>query len=112
MNLIKLLPLAALAITGIASATAPARSDKAAPSIVVRYEQNALVNAAAAKHLHQRIEAAAERVCHPLDSRILGLREEYQQCVRDAVTRGVADVDNAALTSYHRNHAFARVAAN
>jgi UrcA family protein len=112
MRLIKLLPFAAFAFSGLASATAPARIEGNSPSIVVKYDENTLASVKGAKTLHLRLRAAAETVCSELESRELGLREQYAKCVRDAMARSVADVDNVNLTSYHRNHAFTRVAAN
>jgi len=112
MQLIKLLPLAALAFSGLASATEPVRITGNVASVVVKYDEDTLASITGAKTLHRRLRTAAETVCAELESRELGLREQYAHCVRDAVARSVADVDNANLTSYHRYHAFARVAAN
>ena len=112
----KLLPLvAALAFSGLAAATAPAIATLSAgnvPSVVVQYDEHTLTNVQAVKSLHSRLRTAAESVCAQLDSRVLGLREQFAQCVRDSVARGVADVDNANLTNYHRHRGLARVAAN
>ena len=52
--------------------------------------------------LHARLRKAALQVCSQLDSRVLGLREQYETCVSGAVTQSVAKVDNARLTSFHR----------
>jgi hypothetical protein len=37
-------------------------------------------------------------VCSQLDSRVLGLRDQYELCVSEAVSQSVAKVDNARLT--------------
>ena len=44
---------------------------------------------------------AAAQVCSPLNSRVLGLREEYERCVTIAVAESVAAVGNQNLRQYH-----------
>ena len=97
-RLINLLPLAALALSGLATAGTP----KDIPSVVVKYGDLSLSSKAGIASLHSRIRSAAENVCSPLDSRVLGLREQYERCVSDAVTQSVAAVGNANLSLYHR----------
>jgi UrcA family protein len=98
-RLIKLLPLAAaLALSGYASATTP----KELPSVVVKYGDLDLDTKAGVKSLHSRLRFAAEQVCSPLDSRVLGLRDQYDRCVTDAVTQSVAAVGNPDLIMFHR----------
>ena len=97
-RLIKLLPVvAALALGGIASASIP----KDLPSVVVKYNDLSLNSRAGVANLHARIRAAAAQVCSPLNSRVLGLREEYERCVTDAVAESVAAVGNQNLRQYH-----------
>jgi UrcA family protein len=108
-----LLPLVAATVSGLASATAPIRITTDVPSIVVKYDAGSLVTRAGVQSLHSRLHVAAQSVCAQLDSRQLGLRDAYDQCVRDAVRRSVADVDNVNLTNYYRFRALPRaVAAN
>ena len=97
-----LLPVVAATFTSLASATAPAGSAGDVPSVVVRYDSAALDTRAGVKDLRTRLFAAARTVCAQLDSRDLGLREQRDQCVRDAVRRSVADVGNSNLTNYLR----------
>jgi hypothetical protein len=98
-RLIKLLPLAAaLALSGYASASTP----KNLPSVVVKYGDLNLDSEAGVKKLHARLRNAAERVCSPLDSRVLGLREQYERCVTDAITQSVTAVGNPSLIQFHR----------
>ena len=106
MNIKTLLPLAALALSGLATA-APANS------VVVRYGDLNLDSQAGIARLHKRIANAAESVCDQLETRILGLQAAYKDCVNTAVADGVAAVDNANLSQYHvRKGRFSVVAAN
>ena len=75
-----LLSVAALAISGIAAAASPD-----AHSVVVRYGDLNLNSQAGVASLHKRIRNAAESVCSELNSRVLGLRDTYDQCVNEAV---------------------------
>ena len=82
-----LLPLAALALAGAASA-----ASRDVNSVVVRFGDLNLNTPAGVARLHQRIHNAAEFVCSPLETRILGLRDAYDECVAEAVSNGVASV--------------------
>jgi UrcA family protein len=115
---IKLLrPLVAATIVSLSSlASLAAASEKieirsGVPSVVVKYDAASLVTRAGVKDLHSRLAIAAQSVCTALDTRLLGLREEYDQCVRNAVRRGVDDVGNQNLTNFHRHRALPRVLA-
>lgn len=106
-----LLPVVALALDAHASTRVAIPAD--APRVIVKYDAAALVGRAAVEKLHGRLFMAAETVCHELQSRQLGLREQYERCVRDAVTRSVADIGNDNLTHFHRDGTLARqLAAN
>lgn len=91
-----LLPFAALALSGLA--TAGSRDTNA---VVVKYGDLNLNSQAGIASLHKRIRNAAESVCNPLETRILGLREAYDSCVAEAVNSGVTAVGNANLTQFH-----------
>ena len=98
-RLTQLLPLAAaLAVCGIAQASTP----KDLPSVIVKYGDLSLNTKSGVAHLHARLRNAAEQVCNPLNSRVLGLRAEYEHCVSDAVAESVAAIGNANLSRYHR----------
>ena len=43
---------------------------------------------------------------------ILGLRDAYSDCVKEAVTNGVAEVGNVNLTNFHANRGRASVVAS
>jgi UrcA family protein len=97
MNFIKtLLPVAALAISGLATA-----NTRDLNTVTVKYGDLNLNSQAGIASLHKRIRNAAESVCSPLETRILGLREAYDQCLDQAIADGVAAVDNANLTQFH-----------
>ena len=99
MRLIKLLPLAAaLALSGLATAGTP----KDLPSVIVKYGDLNLDTKAGVANLHSRLRNAAAQVCSPLNSRVLGLREQYAICLSDAVKESVAAVGNPNLSIYHR----------
>jgi UrcA family protein len=106
-----LLPLVAATVSSLAAATAPIRVTLAAPSVIVKYDAARLATKDGVKDLHGRLFIAARAVCTELDSRVLGLREVHDQCVRDAVRRSVDDVDNANLTNYFRYGTLPRVVA-
>lgn len=98
-RLIKLLPVAvALAFSGVASASI----SKEIPSVVVKYGDLSLNTKAGVATLHARLKTAAKYVCSALDSRVLGLRDQYERCVSDAVKQSVAAVGNPELTRFHR----------
>jgi UrcA family protein len=91
-----LLPLVALATTGIAAA-----ATQSLDSVVVRYGDLNLNSEAGVASLHKRIRNAAESVCSPYENRILGLRDTYDECVAEAVNNGVAAVANPNLSNFH-----------
>lgn len=96
---VKLLPVAAaLALSGIAQAG----TVRELPSVVVKYGDLDLTTQAGVKRLHSRLRTAAQQVCSELNSRVLGLREEYDRCVKDAITQSVASVGNQNLSQFHR----------
>jgi UrcA family protein len=91
-----LLAVAALSVSGIAAA-----GSRDVKSVVVRYGDLDLDSQAGIASLHKRIRNAAESVCSPLETRILGLRNAYDACVEDAAASGVAAVGNSRLTQLH-----------
>lgn len=99
---------AALAVTGIAGAATRGGT----PSTVVQFGDLALNTKAGVVKLHARLHAAAQLVCASIDSRVLGLREQYDLCVTDAVNQGVAAVGNENLSNYHRTRKVGLFASN
>lgn len=107
-----LLPVVAATLSSLASASERISVRTDVPSVIVKYDAAALVTKAGVKDLHSRLLGAARSVCTQLDSRVLGLREQHEQCVRDAVRRSVADVGNENLTNFHRYRALPHVLAS
>ena len=93
-----LLPLAALVLAGVATA-----SQRNVDGVVVRFGDLDLNSQTGVAKLHKRIRNAAQSVCSPLETRILGLRDGYDNCVDEAVRNGVAAVANANLSNFHAN---------
>jgi len=91
-----LLPVIALAVSGIASA-----ASREVTSVVVHYGDLDLHSQAGVATLHKRIRNAARSVCSPLETRILGLRDAYDECVAEAMSNGVAAVANPTLSDFH-----------
>ena len=109
-RIIKLLPVAAaLALSGLAQGST--RSQEVL-SIVVKYGDLNLDSVEGITTLHARLRGASQEVCSALDNRVLGLRDQYDRCVSDALKRGVADVRNEKLTTFHRWGRRALVASN
>jgi UrcA family protein len=97
MNILKtLLPIAALSLASLAHA-----GTTDANSVVVKFGDLNLDSQVGIARLHKRITNAAQSVCDGLDSRILGLRAVYKECVATATDNGVAAVDNARLSQFH-----------
>jgi len=96
---VKLLPVAAaLALSGIAQAG----TVRELPSVVVKYGDLNLDRVDDVATLHARLRKAALQVCSQLDSRVLGLRDQYELCLSEAVSQSVAKVGNDRLTAFHR----------
>jgi UrcA family protein len=95
------LPCAAALALGIFASTAGAGTPKELPSVVVKYDDRTLDTRDGVASLHLRLRAAAQQVCSPLDSRVLGLREEFERCVSDAMSQSVDSVGNTNLRRYH-----------
>jgi len=93
-----LVSVAALAISGIAAA-----SSHDGHSVVVRYGDLNLNSQADVASLHKRLRNAAESVCSELDNRVMVLRGIYEQCVSEAVSSAVTQVDNPNLSIFHKS---------
>jgi len=100
IRLTQLLPLAAA--LAFCSVAAQASTPKDLPTVVVKYGDLSLDTKTGVASLHARLRNAAEQVCSPLNSRVLGLREQFEQCVSDAVASSVDAVGNANLSRFHR----------
>lgn len=103
LRLNTLLPLAAVLAFGAVAfnGSALAATPKDFPSVVVKYDELTLNTRTGVANLHSRLRSAAQQVCSPLNSRVLGLREEYDRCVSDARSQSVDSVANSNLKRYH-----------
>lgn len=108
-QIVKLLAVAAaLALSGLAHGA----TVRQLPSVVVKYGDLDLNSNDGVASLHARLSKAARAVCSQLDSRVLGLREQYEWCVSAATAKGVSDINNAKLTAFHRYGRKGMVASN
>ena len=95
-----LVPAIALVVSGFAAAGTRVAAD--VPSVVVQYGDLNLNSKAGVVRMHARLKGAAQAVCDSLNSRVLGLRDQYEHCVSDAVAQSVAAVGNSDLSNFHR----------
>lgn len=80
--------LASLTLALLTFGTSPAfAATPAVPQAVVQYGDLNLTTAAGLARLQARVRGAAEKVCSPFESRVLGLHLQFEQCVNDAVAR-------------------------
>jgi UrcA family protein len=89
---------AGLALSG--SAAASTRDD--VPNVVVRYGDLNLDSREGVARLHARLSSAARTVCSAFDSRILGVRKQYDSCISGALTQSIDAIGNENLRNFHR----------
>jgi UrcA family protein len=85
-------PMLAATATFAVTSVCRASADDDPKRVVVSFADLNLESRRGTEVLNQRIHHAAERVCADLDSRELGARMRYQDCVRDATQRALADM--------------------
>jgi UrcA family protein len=69
-------------------------------TLVVRYDGSRLAEPQQAKRLYTRLRNAAHQVCDS-GSQYQYMTPDYKNCIRDALTRAVAEVDHVAVTAIH-----------
>jgi UrcA family protein len=89
--------ISALALTQVACA-GPALDR---PQVVVHFADLDLSRSQGAAVLYQRLRAASETVCAPLDGRDLERHVRFKECVQSALSTAVAEVDRPALTEHY-----------
>ena len=94
-----------LSTVPFASAAVAAEAPLHVEQRVVKYADLDITHPAGAEVLHRRIASAANRVCLLEFERYLELSQQGRQCVSDAITRAVNDVNAPLLTAYHRSKA-------
>lgn len=53
--------------------------------------------------LYKRLNSAAKNVCAPLEGRLLSQKQNYKECVGEALSNAIADVNQPLLTQHYRN---------
>ncbi len=110
MKSIKLLAAAVAALTlgGIAQAEAGHES----ASVVVKYGDLNLESSEGVQVLRNRIRHAAQSACGSIETKILGLRDAYDECVEEAFAGGVAAVGNPNVTRHQSGKRANAIASN
>ena len=70
--------------------------------MLVHFADLDLARPAGIAALYGRLQGAAKRVCAPLEGKDLASVAAFKQCVTDAVTRAVAQIDQPKLSAYYR----------
>lgn len=104
MNIRTTILAAAVAMTGFGSSMPSALADVAPAEhrVLVRFADLALDKPAGIKALYDRLNYAAQQVCHSLDGRDLASRSAYKACVGDALARAVTEISQPDLQAYYR----------
>jgi UrcA family protein len=87
---------AASLVAGIASA-----EDHGAVKTVVNYSDLDLTQSADTARLYARLQYASKKVCSSYDSRELRMQERHAACYDAALSKAVAEVNDAKLSSLH-----------
>jgi UrcA family protein len=87
---------------GAGSAAQAGEADNSVPHKVVRFQDLNLDSPEGAAVLYQRINAAAHEVCGDPDKYDLS-QLKFHSCVKEAVSRAVAQVDRPLLTSLYQD---------
>lgn len=98
---------ATLSCAACASAFA-ADAQSQSESVIVRYDDLNLANAAGIDKLYRRIQAAAKSVCGGSGTRSLQAKLAATHCREQAVSDAVKAVDNRILTAMHKEKASPR----
>jgi UrcA family protein len=87
---------------GLGCQLANAAPSRDVSSVHVHFADLDLAHGAGAAALYRRLKAAAETVCALMDGRDLVSQARYRICWQSALGTAVAQVDQSALTKYHR----------
>jgi UrcA family protein len=105
MKLLQGSPFRSLIVASVAGllgigAAGASQSEPGVPSITVSYRDLELTTIEGANTLYRRMRGAARSVCGE-QGHTLFEQQAWQACVRNALERGVAAVNNPLLTSVH-----------
>lgn len=98
MNALRSTVLTLAVLPALANHTADAGDIR---RVKVSYADLNLETTAGADHLYRRIHSAAEAVCRDLESKNLSGRQMWKNCVGEAISNAVVDVDASLLTAYY-----------
>jgi UrcA family protein len=98
--------VALLMLTGslgfaLAAGAATVTVDNEVPSLVVRYDSQALTTDSGVQHLYRRILFAAAQVCPEESIRDLGANARVQACRAQAVAHAIQHIGNTRLASLY-----------
>jgi len=75
--------------------------DNEVPSLVVRYDSQALTTDSGVQHLYRRILVAAKQVCPEESIRDLGASARVEACRAQAVAHAIQHIGNTRLASLY-----------
>jgi UrcA family protein len=87
--------------SGVGALAAAAATGDEPLTATVKYGDLDLSHAAGVSQLYRRIRRAAETVCSPLEGKGVAAMHNWTQCVDQAVTGAVANVNHPALAALH-----------
>ena len=91
----------ALAIAAASLVADIASAKDGAVSTVVGYSDLDLTQSSDTSRLYARLQYAAKKVCNSYDSRELRMKERHAACFDAALSKAVAQVNDAKLSSLH-----------
>lgn len=94
-------PAILAALISSISAVCNAAEGSDVPTAIVKYADLDLASSGGAATLYNRIRAASEGVCSPLDHGDLGAMLRWKQCVKRAIEDAVAKVNQPALSAVY-----------
>jgi UrcA family protein len=86
---------------GLTLQSAYAASPQDLPSRTVQFADLDLSSAQGGAVLYERLRAAAETVCAPLDDRQIARHLKFNKCVKSALSSAVTKIDRPTLTAYY-----------
>ena len=102
--------ITALTVTSLSFAAVGAHAEAAVQQVEVSLAGLNLATQVDAKTAYSRLRAAAQKVCHGLESTERRGHLKYDRCYQEALSNAVADVRNGNITSLHLSDRNVRVA--
>jgi UrcA family protein len=103
LNNIARASVAALAVCCVAPTSGAAELSHDTPTVKVFYGDLNLQRPDGAAALYNRLRAAADTVCSPVDSTRPDWLQRFQGCMRKSIADAVAKIDNPVLTAYYQS---------